>query len=438
MYSNEDIREIIRSVMTECTISSESVISKTPVEMAQQNTGSQIILDVGDDVRDLQSVIEIDQRKSQDNSLIESRRVTVKEYTITTTHQSSMAIKIRGLSNDGATNRKKLKELELLLNECELFTFAEEKRIPVPSNDYNPNGYTHESANFDGSKIIITKKDDYFRINHDCDRLFALMNLVRNKDLHYLITSRMDFMSYAAEHLNVDIINRKTIMAGRVIMPHEIKRLSEDPEYVELHMLPRIFHAIVDSVRPPVIEREAPPPQEVHTFSVMSTSEGNQEACYGDLSSIDTEDDMEYEGAVDTFDQPNYWEDTSDATINLNAALRNKDMQREDTTPLDKSKQERDLRNLYNFPDTPEIFTPQRKKPRKSEVKAVQERQEYDHKTYDADIFPIQPPLSPAQQLAPTPPRRYTPNKSPEPRTPATPQSTPQHVAIGMYGNGAP
>ena len=110
----------------------------------------------------------------------------------------------------------------------------------------------------------------------------------------------------------------------------EIKRLSEEPEYVELHMLTRIFHAIVDSVRPPVIEREALPPQEVRTFSIMSTSEGNQETCYGDLSGIDTEDDMEYEEAVDIFDQPNYWEDTSDATISPNAALRNKDMQRKD------------------------------------------------------------------------------------------------------------
>ena len=125
MYSNEDIREIIRSVMIEYTISSESVISKTPVETAQQNTGSQIILDVGDDVSDLQSVIEIDQRNFQDNILIKSRRVTVKEYTITTTHQSSMAVKIN-LSNDGATNWKKLKELELPLNECELFTLAED------------------------------------------------------------------------------------------------------------------------------------------------------------------------------------------------------------------------------------------------------------------------------------------------------------------------
>ena len=142
------------------TISSESVISKTPVGKAQQNTGSQTILEVGDDVSELQSVIEIDQRKSHDNSLIESRRVVVKEYTITTTHQSSMAVKIN-LSNDGATNRKKLKELELLLNECELFTLAEEKRIPVSSNEYNPNGYTHESAKFDGNKIIIMKKDDY-------------------------------------------------------------------------------------------------------------------------------------------------------------------------------------------------------------------------------------------------------------------------------------
>ena len=83
---------------------------------------------------------------------------------------------------------------------------------------------------------------------------------------------------------------------------------------------------------------------------------------------------MEYEEAVDTFDQPKYWEDTSDATISPNAALRNKDVQREDTTPLDKPKRERDLGNVYNFPDTPEIFTPQRKKPGKSEVKAVQAR----------------------------------------------------------------
>ena len=48
---------------------------------------------------------------------------------------------------------------------------------------------------------------------------------------------------------------------------------------------------------------------------------------------------MNYEEAVDTFDQPNYWEDTSDATISPNAAPRNKDMRREDTTPLDKPKE---------------------------------------------------------------------------------------------------
>ena len=89
MYSYDDVREIIRSVMTEYTISSEIVISKTLVKTAQHNMGSQIILDVGDDVSDLQTIIEIDQRKSRDNSLIESRWVTVKEYTITTTHQTS-------------------------------------------------------------------------------------------------------------------------------------------------------------------------------------------------------------------------------------------------------------------------------------------------------------------------------------------------------------
>ena len=77
MYSNEDIREIIQSLMTEYTISSESVISKTPVETVQQNMGNQIILDVGDDVSDLRSVIEIYQRKFQD-TIKEYRRVTIK------------------------------------------------------------------------------------------------------------------------------------------------------------------------------------------------------------------------------------------------------------------------------------------------------------------------------------------------------------------------
>ena len=45
----------------------------------------------------------------------------------------------------------KLRELELLLNDCELFTLAEEKRTSVKSIESNSNGYTHESAKVDGS-----------------------------------------------------------------------------------------------------------------------------------------------------------------------------------------------------------------------------------------------------------------------------------------------
>ena len=171
-------------------------------------------------------------------------------------------------------------------------------------SDYHPRGepgHCMSRANEIDEFYVIANRINIMTVSSDT-RNVLMLGLV------------YDFMSYAAEHLNVDTINRKTIMAGRVIMRHEIKRLSEEPEYVELHMLTLIFHAIVDSVRPPVIEREAPPPQEVRTFSVMSTSEGNQETCYGDLSGIDTEDDMEYEEAVDTFDEPNYWEDTSDKT----------------------------------------------------------------------------------------------------------------------------
>ena len=92
-------------------------------------------------------------------------------------------------TNDGTRNRPKLKELELLLNDCELFTLAEGKRIPTISSIYNPDGYTHESAKFEGGKIVTTKKDDYFKFNADCIRLFAIMNSTTNKDMHYLLTT---------------------------------------------------------------------------------------------------------------------------------------------------------------------------------------------------------------------------------------------------------
>ena len=140
-----------------------------------------------DDELDIQSIIEIDINESSGYKPLETRRVSVKEYTITTTHQSSKADKIN-FTNDGTSNRTKLKELDLLLNDCELFTLAEEKRLPAVASEHNPDGYTHEMAKVIGNKIVITKKDDYFKFNADCTRLFAIMNQATNKDLHYLLT----------------------------------------------------------------------------------------------------------------------------------------------------------------------------------------------------------------------------------------------------------
>ena len=144
-------------------------VQALPKETAQQITGSQAPSTVMDDDQDITSIIEIDLANVIDPAAIETRRVSVKEYWITTTHQSSQATKI-----NFTNNRMKLKELEILLNDCELFTLAEEKRVPVKSTELNPDGYTHESAKFDGSKIVITKKDDYFKFNADCIRLCQL------------------------------------------------------------------------------------------------------------------------------------------------------------------------------------------------------------------------------------------------------------------------
>lgn len=90
-----------------------------------------------DDDQDISSIIEIDLANVIDPAAIETRRVSIKEYSITTTHQSSQATKIN-FTNDGTNNRMKLKELELLLNDCELFTLAKVKRVPVKSTELNP------------------------------------------------------------------------------------------------------------------------------------------------------------------------------------------------------------------------------------------------------------------------------------------------------------
>ena len=190
MYSDEDIKAIIKAAMQEFTESTRIASKQSTHENHLEFTGSEITSEAMDNLLDLQSIIEIDINDTPDMVILESRRVPVKEYTITTTHQSTQAGKIN-FTNDGNNNRMKLRELELILNDCELYSLAEETRVPVKSSESNPDGYTHESAKIDGKKIIITKKDDYFKINADCIRLFAIMNLATNKDLHYLLTTQI-------------------------------------------------------------------------------------------------------------------------------------------------------------------------------------------------------------------------------------------------------
>ena len=92
-------------------------------------TGSDITSEEMNNLLDIQSIIEIDIiNDTPDMVILESRRVPVKEYTITTTHQSTQAGKIN-FTNDGNNNRMKLRELELLLNDCELFSLAVETRM---------------------------------------------------------------------------------------------------------------------------------------------------------------------------------------------------------------------------------------------------------------------------------------------------------------------
>ena len=184
MYSDEDTMAIVRAAMMDVIDPS----SDKRHNGETQFTGSAPTIATLQSLRDTQSIIEIDIQDSIEHIVQETRRVPVKEYIATTTHQSSMASKVN-FTNDGSNNRSKLKELELILNDCELYSLAEGKRNPLPSTSSNPDGYTQESAKFDGTKIVITKKDDYYRWSTDESRLFAIMNLATNKDLHYLLTS---------------------------------------------------------------------------------------------------------------------------------------------------------------------------------------------------------------------------------------------------------
>ena len=186
MYSNEDIQNIIKEAMaSSMKATSNSVI--TPPNEVQENAGSFYQSETTETEPDVQSIIDISESSY---NTCESRRVPVKEFVVTSSHQSTQAIKIN-ISNDGVNNRSKLADLNIILNECDLFSLAEGSRKPVASSEWNPNGYTHDYAkNIDGI-IKIIKKDDYFKYSDDCTRLFTIMNLATNKDLHYLVAQHL-------------------------------------------------------------------------------------------------------------------------------------------------------------------------------------------------------------------------------------------------------
>ena len=119
-----------------------------------------------------------------------------------------------------------------------------------------------------------------------------------------------DFISFAVEYLNVEVVLRKTIMAGRTILRDDIRTMNDDPKYSDLFMLTRILHAIVDSIRPPLVIPDDPPTPEVRTFSVMSAP-AREPHEFQELSGIDTDDDMNLEDAKEIFELLEEWGDTS-------------------------------------------------------------------------------------------------------------------------------
>ena len=48
-----------------------------------------------------------------------------------------------------------------------------------------------------------------------------------------------DFMSFAAEYLNIAVVSHKTIMAGRTILSNDIRIMNEDTKYADLVIFPR-------------------------------------------------------------------------------------------------------------------------------------------------------------------------------------------------------
>ena len=242
-----------------------------------------------------------------------------------------------------------------------------------------------------------------------------------------------NFISYTAEYMRVSRITRQTIMAARVILRSEINEMNEKPEYSELIMLTRLFYAIVDSIRPPYIPPVNDAPSPVRTFSAMSASVEHQ--FYGDLSGVDTDDEVSLEYAKMIWDKPQEWSDTEESIPSPNQQRMNKDTQRADHTPQLQHKRDRHIRNAANFPDTPELYTPQPKRLKKSEIKAARAKTNFSDETLDPDSFPIQPPMSPPTKATSSTSKLTSPPLAP--RVTSTPQSSPRR-AIGRMGMGAP
>ena len=138
--------------------------------------------------------------------------------------------------------------------------------------------------------------------------------------------------------MRVSRITRQTIMAARVILRSEINEMNEKPEYSELIMLTRLFYAIVDSIRPPYIPPVNDAPSPVRTFSAMSASVEHQ--FYGDLSGVDTDDEVSLEYAKMIWDKPQEWSDTEESIPSPNQQRMNKDTQRADHSPQLKHKRD--------------------------------------------------------------------------------------------------
>ena len=79
MYSDEDIKAIIKAAMQEFTESTRIASKQSTHENHLEFTGSEITSEAMDNLLDIQSIIEIDINDTPDMVILESRRVPVKE-----------------------------------------------------------------------------------------------------------------------------------------------------------------------------------------------------------------------------------------------------------------------------------------------------------------------------------------------------------------------